>query len=240
MEEPLFEYINKIKILGEYLARRNEVFTINNTIISVDAEAALYDEALSLEEIEVCDLLECRYYGELGSIKRIIECINEVNWEELKKEIMPIISKKPVLSEENKKVYNTVKGRIKNILNKIVLQLYCGLRVIPIEEQLLFVESFNEAENTDEIEDEQYEYEENKETPYLIYNATQKKFYLMQEGEVLVENVREDFAMEITIDYLYSEEKKKALKELQSGKTQKSKLEYDGMHIWKDNDIGEK
>lgn len=242
MEEPLFEYINKIKILGEYLARGNELFTIANTVISIDANTALYEDIISLEETELWDPLECQYYGELGSIKRMIECINEFNWEKLKKEIMPTISKQTTLSEEYQKVYNTTKSRIKNILNKIVLQLYCGLRVIPIKEQISFIQEFSSAENTDEIEDEQYEdeYEENKETPYLIYSATQKKFYLMQEGEVLVENVKEDLAMEITIDYLYSEERRKALEELQNGKTQKSNLEYDGMHIYKDKDIGEK
>lgn len=241
MEEPLFEYIDKIKILGEYLARGNELFTIANTVINIDANTVLFENTISLEETELWDPLECQYYGEFGSIRRMIEYINESNWEKLKKEIMPTISNEATLSEEYQKVYNTTKSRIKNILNKIVLQLYCGLRVIPTKEQISFIQEFSLAENIDEIEDEQYEdeYEENKETPYLIYSATQKKFYLMQEGEVLVENVREDLAMEITIDYLYSEERRKALEELQNGKNQ-NKLKYDGMHIYKDKDIGEK
>ena len=64
----------------------------------------------------------------------------------------------------------------------------------------------------------------------------QKKFYLMQDNEVLIDGVNPNLAMEVVTGYLYREEKERATAELLTGRTQKPDIEYDGIHIYIDND----
>ncbi len=286
MENSLFEYIDKIRMLGEHFARGGKLLMPYNVTICFGRAISIETGKMTLEEIQDWDILERTYYGEIGSIKRIIELINECDYEELKKEIAPIISK-PIdlnkISENDEIAYKTIKNRLRQLFNKMVLQLCCGLKVIPTTKELIFLESSNLQENLsetmdntleaeDEIEKEceedfeeepeefeddmEYEAEDetdlekednlrdetdlsqNVEEPYMIYSATQKKFYLMQEGKILMENIDVGLAMEITAGYLYRKEREKILTELQTGKVKKSNMQYTGIHIFKNDDKG--
>lgn len=275
MQNSLFEYIDKIRMVVEYLARGEEIITNDKTVISFNRDVTSEMGKISLEEIELWDTLEGCLYGELGSLKRIIELVNEYEWEELKEKIDPIISQEidlDTMSEEDRRIYKTIKTRIRQILNKMVLQLYLGMRVITTYDDLMFIKALElqkemEATMEDALETEEYEDEleenekgqgnfENKsgnqdfdnhlagvdgssqsaEAPYMIYSATQGEFYLMKEGEVLIKNINVALAMEITAAYLYENEKQKASKELQSRKTERSNIKYDGLHIFVDRD----
>ena len=58
----------------------------------------------------------------------------------------------------------------------------------------------------------------------------------MQNDEVLAENVDVNLGMEIVTGYLYREERERLIEELLTGKSQKTDIEYDGIHIYIDGD----
>lgn len=260
-KDPLFEYIKIIKDVGEYLARGNEITTPNYTVINFDECVALQDGAMSLEETELCDTLECTYYNELGSIKRIIDIINECDIKKLQAEISQGISKEIDLAtvpEEYKKAYKIIQGRLREILNSIVLKLFIGIRIIPTDLEIAIIEHSNwkakdcydqneyeedllgDEEDTDyerSYKSESDEFKENGqeiEKPYLIYSTKKKKFYLMREREIVSEDVNADLAMEIVVGYMYRTEREKALEELKNGQANNNKIKYEGMNIFID------
>ena len=260
--DELFEYIKKIQEVVEFLARDNEIETPNRTIISFDRGAARREGVISIEEVELCDTLEANYYNELGSIERIIEVINEHDYDVLKEQIAPYTSgpvNSEVVGKKFKTEYNSIKRRVREILNKIVIQLYIGLRVELSDADIAIIESYyhDENENEGKLDDttdysemeyhEDFEYEEdnNKKEkkpaskPYLIYSGTQKKFYLMRDNEVLIDNVNTNIAMEIVAGYLYTKEKERKMEELQTGKASKKEYKYEGMHITTNDGRGE-
>ena len=252
-EEPIFEYMKKVKNITEFLARGNEIETGEKTVINFDRSVAKEFGSISLEEVSLIDTLESKYYNELGSVKRLVELINRCDYDEYEKIIEPFINK-PIKNEEVSEEYETIKNRVKEILNKIVLQIYMGLRVKLTEGDFAMLNSIylqektadedienNEIEYPDEIEYEEYEEfedengNENEEKinqpKYLIYSLAQNKFYVIQENEVLLENINVDLAMKIIMDYLYEEEKDRKTKELENGKIVRTNLEYAGMYI---------
>lgn len=255
-KDPLFEYIKIIKDVGEYLARGNEITTPNYTVINFDECVALQDGAISLEETELCDTLECTYYNELGSIKRIIDLINECDIGKLQAEISQGISKEIDLAtvpEEYKKAYKIIQRRLREILNSIVLKLFIGIRIIPTDLEIAIIEhsswkaedfynqnEYEAEEDTDyerSYKSESDEFKENDqeiEKPYLIYSNKKKKFYLMREGKIVSEDVNADLAMEIVVGYMYRNERQKALEELKNGQANNNKIKYEGMHIFID------
>lgn len=264
-KDALFEYIEKIKDLSEFLARGYGIITPQCTVINFDRDIALKEGSISISEEALYDGLECSYYNELGSIQRMIELINECDQEKLQEEISPFISE-PLDSDNMPKRFNkeykAIKKGLKEALNKIVLQLYVGLRIEPTDVELAIIESFDsqtkkasEKEENDEmdyieylkeIEDEEESETENTintmrpiENPYLTYSMTQKKFYLVQDEEILIDDVDTNLAMEISVGYLYRKEKEKGIKELISRKPQSEGLKYDGIHISINDERGE-
>lgn len=260
-KDALFEYIEKIKDLSEFLARGYGIITPQCTVINFDRDIALKEGSISISEEALYDGLECSYYNELGSIQRMIELINECDQEKLQEEISPFISE-PVDSDNMPKRFNkeykAIKKGLKEVLNKIVLQLYVGLRIEPTDVELAIIENLDfqnrktEDDQMDymeylkEIEDEEESETEKTidtmrhiENPYLTYSMTQKKFYLVQDGEILVDDVDTNLAMEISVGYLYRKEKEKGIKELISRKPQSEGLKYDGIHISINDERGE-
>ena len=255
-EDPIFEYMKKMKNITEFLARGNEILTQDKKIINFDRQMITEDGCISIEESELFDTLECKYYNELGSIHRMSKLItNNTSYEELEAEILPYISQPfdPKKTDETHyEEYKMLKNRMKELLNKIVIQIYMGLRTKPTNIEIAFIEALDEdsrrkaqiseadqeAEFDEYIEDleESIPQEEPEQEKYLIYGIGQGKFYLMQNDEVLAENVDLNLAMEIVTGYLYREEKERLTEELLTGKSQKTDIEYDGIHIYIDKD----
>lgn len=261
-EDPIFEYMKKMKNITEFLARGNEIVTQDKKIINFDRQMITEEGCISIEEAELFDTLECKYYNELGSIHRMSELITKnTTYEELEAAILPYISQpfdSKKIDETHYEEYKMLKNRMKELLNKIVIQIYMGLRAKPTSIEIALVEALDEesrrkkqtseeaqigeddqeAEFDEYIEDleESIPQEEPKQEEYLIYGIGQGKFYLMQNDEVLVENVDLNLAMEIVTGYLYREEKERLTEGLLTGKFQKMDIEYDGIHIYIDKD----
>lgn len=261
-QDPLLEYVGRVKDLCEFLARGNEFETEDGTIVKFNGKAALRDGVISIEEIELFDVLETTGYNELGSITALMEIINEYDWETLKKHIEPYISKplkrkqiSPIFAE----TYKTIKNRTKELLNKMVLQLYMGLKVEISEMDLTVIQLLEEMDD-DQYEDEEEEFEDmgnlleiqmlddmesdeydeydkydendmNSRKLYIVYSYNQKKFYAMRGKEIVLENVDVPTAMLKTANYLYCCDKEKKIRELQGKKEIGNMPEYDGMHI---------
>ena len=255
-EDPIFEYMKKMKNIMEFLARGNEILTQDEKIVSFDRKMITESGCISIEEVELFDTIERKYYNELGSIHRMSELIiNNTSYEELESVILPYISQPFNSKKINKthyKEYKMLKNRMRELLNKIAIQIYMGLRAKPTSMEVALIEALDEdsrrkaqiieddqeAEFDEYIEDleESIPQEEAEQEKYLIYSIGQGKFYLMQNDEVLAENVDVNLGMEIVTGYLYREERERLIEELLTGKSQKTDIEYDGIHIYIDGD----
>lgn len=251
----LFDYMKKMKNVIEFLARGNDILTQDKKVISFDRQMITENGCVSIEEAELFDPIECKYYNELGSIHRISKLINEELYEELEQEMLPYISQPfgpESVDELSYKEYKMLKSRLKELLNKLVIQLYMGLRAKPTSMEIAFIEALDEdlqrkeqiIEDEEEPELDEYFEDLEKNIPqkelekekYLTYSMGQKKFYLIQDNEVLIDGVNPNLAMEVVTGYLYREEKERATAELLTGRTQKPDIEYDGIHIYIDKD----
>lgn len=232
-EDALFEYIGKVKNLGEYLARGNTVSTEDYEVYSVDREAIITEGAFSIENIDMRDHLEREYYGEIRSISAMMELINDGDYvpsEEFDEDM-----DEKGLEKDDVKIYKAIKRRLTQLLKEIMIKLYMGLKVPVNKEDVKAMKIFTmqqRGEDDDGIYEEPYPnedkdgreiYEEDedksKEKLYLVYNQGTKTFNVINdEGGLEETDIDVSTAMPEVMYYLYKIEMEKRYAKLTTGK----------------------
>lgn len=200
-ENVLVNYMRKLRNMVDYLARGYALQSSDNdtAIEIVDDEMTKQRNAFSVQEYSLYDELELSYFGEQRSIGILIECISEGEYErQVEGKIdfdIPYIPK-----TENAEFYKRVMKRINIILKMMALFLASGSR-IPLEDK-----KFEALKNVYLDEDELSMHEDEK-SGSLIYDMERQCFCTINsEGEIIVENVDINVAMNLYNRFLLIQE----------------------------------
>lgn len=236
----LLKYIEKIRNVIDYLAKRNELYSKKNKIIFLNTDAALKDNKISIEEEDFYDYLSSVRYNELNSIARIIEFINDGEYEVQEQEIKDVISQ-PMRPNEffakEIEAHKAVMKRTKELLQDITMKLSLGLKIIPSSENeklalFLYEEVVKKQSNCPTMFYVTPEaIKENLKDMYIFYDVQQKCFRIVQGDKEYERKLDVPSAMKITIEYLADMDYKKKVQERNTGIKVKEDFTYRGMHI---------
>lgn len=200
-ENVLVNYMRKLRNMVDYLARGYALQSSDNdtAIEIVDDEMTKQRNAFSVQEYSLYDELELSYFGEQRSIGILIEYIGEGEYE--RQVEGKIDFDEPYIPDaENAEFYKRVMKRINIILKMMALSLASGSR-IPLE-----TEKFVALKNVYLDEDELSMHEDEK-GGSLIYDMERQCFCAINsEGEIIVENVDINVAMDLYNRFLLIQE----------------------------------
>ena len=200
-ENELLSYIKKLRNMADYLARGYVLQSSDDdtAIEIVDDEMTKQRNAFSVQEYSLYDELELSYFGEQRSIGILMEYIEEGEYErQVEGKIDFDI---PYIPEsENAECYKRVMKRINIVLKMMVLSLVSGSRI------LLDDRKFVALKNVYLDEDELNMHEDEK-GGSLIYDMERQCFCAINsEGEIIVENVDINVAMDLYNRFLLIQE----------------------------------
>jgi hypothetical protein len=200
-ENELLSYIKKLRNMADYLARGYVLQSSDDdtAIEIVDDEMTKQRNAFSVQEYSLYDELELSYFGEQRSIGILMEYIEEGEYE--KQVEGKIDFDEPYIPDaENAEFYKRVMKRINIILKMMALSLASGSR-IPLE-----TEKFVALKKVYLDEDELSMHEDEK-SGSLIYDMERQCFCAINsEGEIIVENVDINVAMNLYNRFLLIQE----------------------------------
>lgn len=218
MANKLFEYMKKLQNAADYLLRG---FVIEdpekNTVIAIlDDDYTKQRNAFAVSECSLYDELEVSYYGEQKSIGILMEYIGDDFIYENQIEKILKFSNPYVPPEEDKEFYKTTMSRINWLIRTMTMSLICGTH-IPLDKYTIYgLESIYLEDDEIEVLDDEDEAEEEKKgiTHYLMYDNKTDSFNVFNSnGEVYIEDVDIDVAMEIYNGFLYDQEQEELRKE---------------------------
>lgn len=200
-ENELLSYMKKLQNIADYLARRYILqFSDGETAIKiVDNEMTKQRNAFSIQEYSCYDELSVSYFGEQRSIGILMEYIEEGEYErqiEGKIDFDAPYTPEP----ENAEFYKRVMKRINVVLKMMALFLASGSH-IPLEDY-----NFKGLLNL-YLDEDEIALHENETSCSLLYSIERQCFCVVNaEGEIVIEDIDIDTAMDIYNGFLLEQE----------------------------------
>ena len=224
MNENLVEYLKKLQNMADFLARGNQLETIDGQfyISIVNDERAKKRNAFSLVEYSSYDMLEEYYYGEQKSIGILLDNISNGEYEAQVEGKMDF-SKPYIPSSEYATFYYSVMKRVKIIIKTMFLALMSGTKIPMSQEDMVALQN----SILDEFE------EITEQEGYLFYDSNIDSFCLVgADEEMITDEISIDVGIDLYNDFLIEQEKQQLYEKIKKNKpNQKQTKENEGASL---------